>query len=161
MGFIGIEVENNISCFVLPDKVWHENFPLTPIFFADMTLYTHKPMQKYRLSRKSVQELKYCASDQEWCCCLLHMSTHKRTCSHSEECPARNRPSIWSSVRAVFFHNGENMRTSCRLSLIMWRKEPRAQKVLSMFMRRNVNRWESQQARLRVEEGVKRLIFHL
>ncbi len=34
-------------------------------FFADMILYTQKHMQKYRLSRKSVQELKYCASDKE------------------------------------------------------------------------------------------------
>lgn len=35
------------------------------------------------------------------------------------------------------------------------------QRVLSMFMCQNVNRSESQQARLGVEEGVKRLIFHL
>ena len=67
----------------------------------------------------------------------LYEHLQKHACSPSEENPVQKRVSTWFSMVAMFFHHVENMRTRCRLSLIM--KEG-ASEVLSIFMYWNINK---------------------
>lgn len=62
-------------------------------------------------------------------------------------------------LKATYFPN-MHVAATCGLFHVM-RRQPLIRRELWMFMCQNVNRWQSQEARRRLEEGVKRLIFHL